>query len=53
MEKICFETMSDDRVLERVDGLIARSNEITAELLAVRQAALVPALPLRQWLPQQ
>jgi len=34
MEEFCLEMMSDDRVLERVDGLIARSNEITAELLA-------------------
>jgi hypothetical protein len=34
MERACLETMSDDRVLERVQVLVARSNELTAELLA-------------------
>ena len=34
MERVCFETMSDDRVLERVEVLVARSNQLTAELLA-------------------
>ncbi|HEU5060749.1 MAG TPA: hypothetical protein VFU21_29665, partial [Kofleriaceae bacterium] len=33
MEKVSFETMSDDRVLERVRSLVRRSNETTAELL--------------------
>src|SRR5688500_4294639 len=34
MKNLCLESMSDDRVLERVEVLVARSNEITAELLA-------------------
>src|SRR5678815_1872896 len=34
MERACFETMSDDRVVERVQVLVARSNQLTAELLA-------------------
>ena len=34
MEKVCFEGMPDDRVLERVEVLVARSNRLTAELLA-------------------
>ena len=34
MENVCFEGMSDDVVLERVEVLGARSNRLTAELLA-------------------
>ena len=34
MENVCFEGMSDDRVLERVELLVAQSNRLTAELLA-------------------
>lgn len=33
MEEVSFEAMSDDRVLERVEVLVARSNQLTAELL--------------------
>lgn len=33
MERVFFETMSDDRVLERVEALVVRSNALTAELL--------------------
>jgi len=34
MARVCFDDMSDDRVLERVGVLVRRSNESTAELLA-------------------
>ncbi len=34
MENVCFDGMSDDVVLERVEVLVARSNRLTAELLA-------------------
>jgi hypothetical protein len=34
MEQVCFEGMSDGVVLERVEVLVARSNRLTAELLA-------------------
>src|SRR6187401_2172846 len=33
MDKLCLESMSDDRLLERVEGIVARSNQLTAELL--------------------
>ena len=33
MERVRLESMSDERVLEGVEGLVARSNEVTAELL--------------------
>lgn len=34
MERVCFENVSDDGVLEGVESLARRSNETTAELLA-------------------
>ncbi len=34
MARVCFEEMSDDRVLQDVEGLVRRSNETTAVLLA-------------------
>ncbi len=34
MGKICLESISDDRLLERVGILVGRSNELTAELVA-------------------
>jgi 5-methylcytosine-specific restriction endonuclease McrA len=33
MDKLCLESMSDDHLLERVEGIAVRSNQITAELL--------------------
>jgi choline dehydrogenase-like flavoprotein len=33
MTRVCFDGMDDDRVLEGVEGVVKRSNEITAELL--------------------
>src|SRR5688572_21499472 len=33
MERACFDEMSDDRVLERVQVLVRRANQTTAELL--------------------
>jgi hypothetical protein len=34
MKSVCFDEVSDDRVIERVQMLVRRSNETTAELLA-------------------
>ena len=34
MDKLCLESMPDDRLLERVEGIARRCNRLTAELLA-------------------
>ena len=48
MERVCFETMSDDRVLAKVEALVARSNQLTAELLAYLSEVDVRGLHLRE-----
>ena len=34
MQKVCFDGMDDDRVLDGIERVVRRSNEITAEVLA-------------------
>jgi 5-methylcytosine-specific restriction endonuclease McrA len=48
MERACLEKLPDDRVLERVHALVARSNELTAELLAYMAEAERRGLHLRE-----
>jgi hypothetical protein len=48
MEKVCLKSMPDDRVLERVETLVARSNQLTAELLAYLSEVDVRGLHLRE-----
>ena len=48
MKNLCLESMADDRLLERVEVLAGRSNEITAELLAYLGEADARGLHLGQ-----
>jgi hypothetical protein len=48
MEELCLKSMSDERVLERVEVLVRRSNELTAELLAYLGEVEARGLHLRQ-----
>ena len=48
MEKLCLESISDDRLLERVEVVVARSNQLTAELLAYLAEVETRGLHLRQ-----
>src|SRR5262245_42872777 len=48
MTRVCLDNMSDDRVLEGVEMLASRSNEITAELLAYLLAVEERGLHLRE-----
>jgi hypothetical protein len=48
MEELRLKEMSDDRVLERVEVLVERSNQLTAELLAYLAEVDTRGLHLRQ-----
>src|SRR6187200_559062 len=48
MEELRLNELSDDRVIERVEVLVARSNRLTAELLAYLAEVDTRGLHLRQ-----
>src|SRR6185503_20892248 len=48
MEKVCFDGVDDDRVLEGIERVVRCSNEITAELLAYLSEVERRGLHLRE-----
>ncbi len=48
MERVCFEGMDDDRVLDGIERVVRRSNEVTAELLTYLMEVERRGLHLRE-----